>query len=114
MLKLSKSINSDFEGITNVLHNKNSVDEFIFTGDKKLSFTTTDCGLNFKTFTHPTGLEKLQFHPNKHGYLLMLFTKKRTCLTPLCLPNRNLYLSKDFGQKLYKVQKNILDFTWAL
>lgn len=106
-------MNSDFDGITNVLQNKNSIDHFIFTGDKKISFTTTDCGKNFKTFAHPTGLEKLQFHPEKPDFLLMLFTKKRHCLTPLCLPNRNLYFSKNYGKTLLKVSKNVLDFTWA-
>ena len=43
----------------------------------------------------------------------MLFTKKRTCLTPLCLPNRNLYLTNDYGKTLLRVQKNILDFSWG-
>jgi hypothetical protein len=43
----------------------------------------------------------------------MIVSKDRKCLTPLCLPNKSLYLVEQFGKSIKRVQKNVIDFSWA-
>lgn len=102
-----------FDGITNVIQHKRDKNVLIFIGSENISFKTTNCGRSISYFTHKKGIHKVSFHPTNSNKILFLIVKKRNCLTPLCLPNRSLYLSTNFLIDFKKVEKNILDFTWA-
>ena len=102
-----------FKGVTNVFQSKNDSNAFILLGDSTISFTTEDCGSSFKSFPHAQGVVKVQMHPSKQGTFLMLVSKVRKCLTPLCLPNKSLFLVQKSGKEVTRVQKNVLDFAWA-
>lgn len=103
-LRLSKKQkNERFNGVTNIFQNKADANEFLLIGDEKVSFITRDCGATFSSFLHEKGVFKVQFHPEKQGIFLMLVAKDRKCLTPLCLPNKTLYLAEQYGKVVKKV-----------
>jgi hypothetical protein len=109
----AKSKTLKFDGVTSIIQNKQNRNMFIFTGNENVSFKTKDCGKMMLAMKHKKSIEKVSFHPVDQDKILILVTKKRKCLTPLCLPNRNLFLSTDFGSNFKKVEKNVIDFSWA-
>ena len=102
-----------FDGVLNIVQHPANKDKMVFIGNENVSFRTSNCGGIVTPFKHRKGISKLEFHPTDENKLLLLSVKKRKCLTPLCLPDRNLYLSIDFGKTVNKVEKNVLDFGWA-
>lgn len=99
--------------MTNVIQHKSQKNVFVFVGSDNVSFRSSDCLGQISLFTHKKGLHKVSFHPLDYKKILLLVVKKRKCLTPLCLPNRNLYLTEDFLKTIKRVAKNVLDYNWA-
>lgn len=102
-----------FDGVTNIIQHKTDKNTLIFVGSENISFKTKNCGHSIEYFQHKKGIHKISFHPTDPNKILFLIVKKRICLTPLCLPNRNLYLSKNFLKDCKRVDKNVLDFSWG-